>query len=835
MVDPEIQIFEDEQAQDAAAIAYDDDIEPRDSIDREILQPSQSVNIMGVNYGEDADAAEPDGVFDDEENYGTVGEPGIEKAVDQQSGILDMPVSEVLVDQEMRDGLTEQDLPRSPAVEQLKEPQHALEPAPEVERVADGPSEVSTSGKLVDDFHLALMLFVTASDLSTSQYQALTEVLALATPSGISSLPRSIKTLRENCRKTFPLAHIKARRIAISSTATPPKTETPKSAYYFDPSEYSRLWLNDPKLELHLGLGVIVDSPTELWHGDAWLESVRTTSGEFARIGGGEILLPSDCISFRDSEGNIALGRVKGVGVDRRSGVAFPNNAKSYSAIVNRLLPANELPQHVSHLGQDVPGNAHPQYESALPELILFDTRDIVPCSHIISKEWVYFTDYESPEMLSASLLPQNPTFCVRRIVYLGSTGILCTRSVHQRHRVIAELELITLTRDYVLSNLVNGGQPTLNSVTEGTRRVSLPYSAFLDGFGLYRNAYHSLKGMYITPAGLDVDSRTQLGNMFVLMIGPFGSSEQGMAECLTEDSNRIGGGYVLRLEEPDKETGEETGEVVIATTFPIMFTGDMPQQNQNSGNKTHNAQFGCRSCFIPNFQRGNLMFDTVASGRYRAPVKRLYDEAMALVSRSARTDTLRKYGLTADGPYFARCYPMLDPQRANPNDPMHAELRLSKYFAETLVDGILSPTGILAYRAVWDYVDVPFGWGQPQNPVNHKGSMVFSEHGQIAIMHPFVLLHMLTDCESYFSREEKSHFKAAVESRMIQAFGTLGAARMNIIRTAFLMAKTIHLTLKRSLTTAEQREFHSTAIEVIPPSPPIHRACKLTCLRDGY
>ncbi|KAI5839358.1 hypothetical protein DFP73DRAFT_598623 [Morchella snyderi] len=358
--------------------------------------------------------------------------------------------------------------------------------------------------------------------------------------------------------------------------------------------------------------------------------------------------------------------------------------SKVYSVIVNRLLPASQLPDHVRHLGADVPGSStYPSHPSNLPELILFESRDIIPCWEILSKEWVYFTDYESVDMLSESLLPQAPKFCVRRILYQSSTVVLCSRPVHQRNHITAELELITLTRAYVLSNLVNGGIPTLgsNSLSPHTRRVSLPYSVFLDGFGLYRNAYHSLKGMYVTPAGLDVPSHTQLGNMFVLMIGPFGSSEKGMAEWLAQDSNKVGQGFRLQL---------DSGEEIIATTFPIMFVGDMPQQNQNSGNKTHNAQFGCRYCFVPDIQRGNLLFDFVASGRYECPVKRLYNGAMSLSSKAARLETLQTYGLTADGAYFAQCYPMLDPQRTNPDDPMHAELRLRKYFAETLVDGML-------------------------------------------------------------------------------------------------------------------------------------------------
>lgn len=333
--------------------------------------------------------------------------------------------------------------------------------------------------------------------------------------------------------------------------------------------------------------------------------------------------------------------------------------------------------------------------------------------------------------------------------------------------------------------------------------RISLPFSVFLDGFGLYRNAYHSLKGMYITPAGLDVDNRTHLSNMFVLMIGPFGTHELNMTACLQDDGIEMGAGRVLTL---------ETGDRVFVTAFPLLFTGDMPQQNMNSGNKSHNAEFGCRSCFVPDIQRGNLYLDTRLTGRYRAPTERLFEYAASLRTKTARMALQQKYGLTTEGPYFTKCYPMLDPQRANPNDPLHAELRLCKYYSEALLEGILSPAGISAYREAWNKVEVPYRWGQPQNPVSHKGSMVFSEHGQMAVMNPFVLMHLFTNRESPAFNGQKSYTKTGAEARLKASFGTPEVLsrepHLQILRTAFLLSKTVHLTLKRSLNPRERGEF---------------------------
>lgn len=218
--DPEIQIYEDQAEEDAAAIACADDIDPPDRSDDIPFQPL-SINILGVNYSPNAPL---DTIDDDIEFNGSDG------------GDDENKENEVGVGEERT--VAKANIQHIEATEAAQSPPAQAEPAQSVERVADGPSD---GAKPVDEFHLAMMLFVTASDISTSQYQALIEVLELATPENLHSLPRSVKTLRENCRTSFPLSHMKSRPVKISLDVTPPKSETPRWAYYFDLSEYCRL------------------------------------------------------------------------------------------------------------------------------------------------------------------------------------------------------------------------------------------------------------------------------------------------------------------------------------------------------------------------------------------------------------------------------------------------------------------------------------------------------------------------------------------------------------------------------------------------------------------
>lgn len=108
----------------------------------------------------------------------------------------------------------------------------------------------------------------------------------------------------------------------------------------------------------------------------------------------------------------------------------------------------------------------------------------------------------------------------------------------------------------------------------------------------------------------------------------------------------------------------------------------------------------------------------------------------------------------------------------------MHAELRLAKYFQALTVGDILSVPGLDAYAKAWNRMQVPYGWGQPQNPISHKGSMVFSEHGRNAQLNPFVFMMMFNiqdgnqpKKERIVSEGTKSFFKAGPYVKLKENF----------------------------------------------------------------
>ena len=71
------------------------------------------------------------------------------------------------------------------------------------------------------------------------------------------------------------------------------------------------------------------------------------------------------------------------------------------------------------------------------------------------------------------------------------------------------ELELLTYTRSYLLSF--------------GNRRsLYVLLITFINGFGLYRNIYRVLLGIYVTIAGLNWRERKRRANVLLLTLGPY-------------------------------------------------------------------------------------------------------------------------------------------------------------------------------------------------------------------------------------------------------------------------------------------------------------------------
>ncbi|OXV07835.1 hypothetical protein Egran_04401 [Elaphomyces granulatus] len=134
---------------------------------------------------------------------------------------------------------------------------------------------------------------------------------------------------------------------------------------------------------------------------------------------------------------------------------------------------------------------------------------------------------------------------------------------------------------------------------------LSVPLFTFIDGFGLYRNPYRSLMGIYLLIAAFGFEERNRRANVFPVTLGPHGSSFNEVINCLT-GLCELDRGVSLPLPQPTR-----------VCAFTLAFLGDMPQQQANASFKSQRADLSCRFCVVLAEHRGDLSYDILRSGRY--------------------------------------------------------------------------------------------------------------------------------------------------------------------------------------------------------------------------
>jgi len=152
-------------------------------------------------------------------------------------------------------------------------------------------------------------------------------------------------------------------------------------------------------------------------------------------------------------------------------------------------------------------------------------------------------------------------------------------RSTLKLHTLRAELELEHYGRQHLLGLSIENGPAQ-----------SMPMLLFIDGFGIFRNNYRSLKGFYLTPASLPYSERRKEDKNFTLTLGPHGASMTDIVKSLKSELQVFEKGVKILV----------NGVPTRVCAFIMAFTGDMPQQAANSGALSHNAKIGCRTCYCP-------------------------------------------------------------------------------------------------------------------------------------------------------------------------------------------------------------------------------------------
>src|SRR6266480_803820 len=111
---------------------------------------------------------------------------------------------------------------------------------------------------------------------------------------------------------------------------------------------------------------------------------------------------------------------------------------------------------------------------------------------------------------------------------------------------------------------------------------------------------YRSLTGFYLTLACLPHFERTRQVNVHPITLSPHGT-------CLKNIIPIIETGFKSFMHTGMQLPLGNDNQPIMIYPFILVYTGDMPQQNDNAGFLRQNAKYGCQFCIIPKEERGNL------------------------------------------------------------------------------------------------------------------------------------------------------------------------------------------------------------------------------------
>ena len=594
---------------------------------------------------------------------------------------------------------------------------------------------------------LAIGLWCHKTGISRTDFDGLFEIFHMPEmATELWTIPSCLATLKRETITQLPLLQLRKKTIPLnpeqlSSDKTPKNkgevsTKSEGDLIFFDPLHLFKSFItSDIRHKLHLGLGEFHDSPVEIWQSHSWRSSIRTTSGEFAHYLTTQLpIFPSDFLTFRccnpECDRGCAidtgtldkhhLGRVHGIGRDFRS--ASGATGKIILEI-QEVLRFKDL-QALSGLNPPLTSNE---------AMLSWDIFHFLREDRVGKRETKVILDYNFQDdkllplakRMGQSTADLADHTLIRRIYDRGNDPTKpIVRPLCKSNPLRAELELQTFGRDHL---------EAFDYKRTNRKTISVPLMTFIDGFGLYRNAYRTLVGVYTIFAGLSFQERARRANVIPLTLTPHGSNFADVVDALKAGLIPLDRGVEVKI----------NGETVLLCTFTHAFIGDMPQQQKNSMMKTQRGNLGCRFCFAPADDRGNLSYDSLQNGRYHFQTLEMRKDLESQRTIKAREDYGTKWGFDTSerAAALAEIAPALDILLSRPGDPAHSEYQgLTRIMHNLLLDTLLTPQATHAYAALLRRFPFPPNWPRVQGPLHHLKSYSLSEHARWSLVIPVLL-----------------------------------------------------------------------------------------------
>ncbi|CAG8552274.1 7392_t:CDS:2 [Gigaspora margarita] len=569
-----------------------------------------------------------------------------------------------------------------------------------------------------------LFLWITEHMISTTAYEELAKILKHP-DFRPEHVVANIRRFRK-WRNRLPLLKVWSHTVPISRQHTPSNSVSTKPTYSIMPVDYIESILNNPTIApyLYFGPGIVCDEKRELWHGELWQDSPLFGETKYHQ------------------DKAIKFARVRSV---------VKVNEKQLLR-VDPLVLYHGLPGHLRSSNRKTRGMGM--------ELWLVEGQECLIIPENVTQINVWLKDL---------VRPVEYEYFVTEILY-SFNGRWHIRDLIKRHR--APYEYIPI--------------PPLPPRPMPIKKVF--FDIYYDNFGTFRNAYHSLGGVYLVIGNMPLELRKLLKNHFLLGFVPFGASFNDYIKPILDNIYQLQNGKIVNTLE---------GEIWIVGGLGCV-TADLPQGNDLAGVLRHNAKYGCRTCIASSSQLTNSNFDFLSNARFHHLTDIQYNEIAQQKTDSARRQLSSQYGLCKK-PVLDKLY--WNRHLQTPQDAYHALAGKAARLLDITLR-CLNTNGEVAWLKCWKDIKKPARWSRMPNPLTHRQSFTFSDTLRLAMLIPFILRYFLLP----------SHFKIEIIEHLKNVYQLTrnDHAIIKLIELWVVEAKLLKLAFLTTMTSNTYKELHS-------------------------
>ncbi|KAG6018680.1 hypothetical protein E4U19_008150 [Claviceps sp. Clav32 group G5] len=345
-----------------------------------------------------------------------------------------------------------------------------------------------------------------------------------------------------------------------------------------------------------------------------WGESIRTTSGHCE---------DDDC----EDASTLFWGRICWVGQDFTDTAIQTGTSGSHMIEIQAVQEKRKLDDNIFTTKPNV---KHSHCPENVTELIVIEDEKSMICPSRVHSRYTESDvhidyDFEPDEPQTFSLSKSSARFRVR---WFYNQAQRSWRHAMRTTPLRGEREIEVFGRDY------------LERYFTDEDMISLPMFLFTDGFGLYRNMYRAIEGLYLMPQYLPAADREKLTSLVPLALGPFGSSKTDMYKALNYICELEKGKYVY-----------VNGRRKFVCVFIAAFVGDMMEQQELSGCMSHQASNGCRYCVVNKNVRGTMEFDLTKEGRFDPQLRRQSKKLRETTGVTESKQLMSRHGIKGNWP----------------------------------------------------------------------------------------------------------------------------------------------------------------------------------------